>query len=393
MKAERFFQEEVQKLKDAKLNWDPRTLQSASSNRSVYDGKEVILLCANNYLGLADHPKLIEASIEATKKFGAGSGAVRPISGTMELHLKLEKKIAEFKRTEAALFYQSGFVTNSGLIPAILQKGWLAISDELNHGSIIDGVRLAKSDKAIYPHCDMEGLKKVLEENSKKDYTATMIITDGVFSMDGDIAPIDKIYGLAQQYDAMVYVDDAHGDGVLGENGRGAASHFKLDGKLDIEMGTFSKAFGTVGGYISGSSITREYALNKSRTWLLSGSHPPGVAASCIAALEVIEEDRSIVKRLWTNREYFMKGLKQLGFDTGVSQTPIIPVMLGEAGLAKQFSARLYEEGIYALPIMFPMVAQGKARIRNQVSAAHTEEDLNECLAAYEKIGKELKVL
>lgn len=393
MSTDKIFNEEVEKLKEAKLNWNPRTLQSPSSNRSIYDGKKVILLCANNYLGLANHPKLIEASLQATKEFGVGSGAVRPISGTMELHLKLEQKIAEFKKTESALFYQSGFVVNSGIIPAILQEGWLVISDELNHGSIIDGVRLSKAEKAIYPHCNMEGLRKTLEEHSKKNYKGILIITDGVFSMDGDIAPLNEIYDLAKEYNAMIYVDDAHGDGVLGENGRGAASHFNLDGKIDIEMGTFSKAFGTVGGYISSSKVIREYGLNKSRTWLLSGSHPPGVVASCIAALEVIEKDPSIVKKLWENREYFISGLKKLGFDTGFSQTPIIPVMLKDASLARTFSEQLYDEGIYALPIVFPMVAKDKARIRNQVSAAHTKEDLDEALVAYEKIGKELKVL
>src|SRR3989338_5752273 len=288
MKPDEIFREEVERLKKENINWAPKTLQSASSNRSVYDNKEVILLCSNNYLGLANHPKLIQASIEATKKYGAGSGAVRPISGTMELHLEFERKIAKFKKTEAALFYQSGFAVNAGLIPAILQDGWLVVSDELNHGSIIDGIRLSKAEKAVYKHCDMESLRNVMKEHSKKSYKAIMIITDGVFSMDGDIAPLDEIYEIAQEYNAMTYVDDAHGDGVLGVNGRGAAFHFGLHGKIDVEIGTFSKAFGTVGGYISGSKNLREYALNKSRTWLLSGSHPPGVFSSFIAAIYLL---------------------------------------------------------------------------------------------------------
>ncbi|HLC50690.1 MAG TPA: glycine C-acetyltransferase [Candidatus Nanoarchaeia archaeon] len=393
MKPDEIFREEVERLKKENINWAPKTLQSASSNRSVYDNKEVILLCSNNYLGLANHPKLIQASIEATKKYGAGSGAVRPISGTMELHLELERKIAKFKKTEAALFYQSGFAVNAGLIPAILQDGWLVVSDELNHGSIIDGIRLSKAEKAVYKHCDMESLRNVMKEHSKKNYKAIMIITDGVFSMDGDIAPLDEIYEIAQEYNAMTYVDDAHGDGVLGENGRGAAFHFGLHGKIDVEIGTFSKAFGTVGGYISGSKNLREYALNKSRTWLLSGSHPPGVVASCIAAIDVLESEPQLVKNLWKNREFFIKGLKDLGFDTGFSQTPIVPVMLKDSGLARKFSQRLFDEGVYALPIVFPMVAKDKARIRNQVSAAHTLEDLKEALNAYEKIGKELNVI
>ncbi|MEK6942966.1 MAG: glycine C-acetyltransferase [Nanoarchaeota archaeon] len=393
MKPDEIFREEVERLKSESINWAPKTLQSASSNRSVYDNKEVILLCSNNYLGLANHPKLIQASIDATKKYGAGSGAVRPISGTMELHLELERKIAKFKKTEAALFYQSGFAVNAGLIPAILQDGWLVVSDELNHGSIIDGIRLSKAEKAVYAHCNMEDLRKVMKDYSKKSYKAIMIITDGVFSMDGDIAPLDEIYEIAQEYNAMTYVDDAHGDGVLGENGRGAAFYFGLHGKIDVEIGTFSKAFGTVGGYISGSKNLREYALNKSRTWLLSGSHPPGVVASCIAAIDVLEENPDLVKTLWKNREFFIKGLKDLGFDTGLSQTPIVPVMLKDSGLARKFSQRLFDENVYALPIVFPMVAKDKARIRNQVSAAHTLEDLKEALNAYEKIGKELKVI
>ena len=393
MKPDEIFREEVERLKSESINWAPKTLQSASSNRSVYDNKEVILLCSNNYLGLANHPKLIQASIDATKKYGAGSGAVRPISGTMELHLELERKIAKFKKTEAALFYQSGFAVNAGLIPAILQDGWLVVSDELNHGSIIDGIRLSKAEKAVYAHCNMEDLRKVMKDYSKKSYKAIMIITDGVFSMDGDIAPLDEIYEIAQEYNAMTYVDDAHGDGVLGENGRGAAFYFGLHGKIDVEIGTFSKAFGTVGGDISGSKNLREYALNKSRTWLLSGSHPPGVVASCIAAIDVLEENPDLVKTLWKNREFFIKGLKDLGFDTGLSQTPIVPVMLKDSGLARKFSQRLFDENVYALPIVFPMVAKDKARIRNQVSAAHTLEDLKEALNAYEKIGKELKVI
>ncbi|HLG24600.1 MAG TPA: glycine C-acetyltransferase [Candidatus Nanoarchaeia archaeon] len=393
MNPQDIFKEEVERLKRESLNWNPKTLETQSSNRATYNGKNVILLCSNNYLGLANNPKMIQASIDATKKYGVGSGAVRPISGTMSLHLELEKRIAKFKETDAALVYQSGFAVNAGLIPAILQEGWLAISDELNHGSIIDGVRLSKAEKAVYKHCDMESLKEQLKTHSKNNYKAIMVITDGVFSMDGDIAPLDKIYEIASKYNAMIYVDDAHGDGVLGKNGKGATSHFNLHGKIDIEIGTFSKAFGTVGGYICGSNELREYALNKSRTWLLSGSHPPGVVASCIASLDVIESDTSIVKKLWKNREFFIKGLKDLGFDTGFSQTPIIPVMLKDSGLARTFSEKLFERGVYALPIVFPMVAKDKARIRNQVSAAHSEKDLTEALNAYEKVGKELDVI
>lgn len=393
MNVDKIFQEEIERLKKESLNWNPKILQSTSSNRSIFDGKEVILLCSNNYLGLANHPEMIEASVEATKKYGVGSGAVRPICGTMELHVELEKRIAKFKKTEDALFYQSGFAVNSGLIPAILQEGWLVISDELNHGSIIDGIRLSRAEKDIYRHCDMESLKEKLKENSKKNYKQIMIATDGVFSMDGDICPLKEIAELAEKYGAIVYVDDAHGDGVLGENGRGIVSHFNLHGKIDIEMGTFSKAFGTVGGYICGSKYLKEYALNKSKTWLLSGAHPAGVAASCIKSLDIIDSNPQLVKNLWKNREFFVKWLKNLGFDTGKSQTPVIPLMLGDSVIARKFSEMLFNENVYALPIVYPMVAKNKARIRNQVSATHTKEDLEIALNAYEKIGKKLKVI
>lgn len=391
-KLQEIFKTEVERLKKENLNWAPKTLQSPSSGTAKFDGKKVILLCSNNYLGLSNHPKLKKAAIEATKKFGVGSGAVRAISGTMALHTALEKRIAKFKQTPAALFYQSGFTVNSGLIPAVTGEGWLLISDELNHGSIIDGVRLSKGEKAVYKHSDMDDLKRVLNENSKK-YENIMVLTDGVFSMDGDIAHLDEIHEIANQFNAVVYVDDAHGDGVLGKNGKGIVSHYNLHGKIEIEMGTFSKAFGTVGGYVCGSKELCEFALNKSRTWLLTGSHPPGTTASCIASLNAIEKDRSLVKNLWKNREYLIEGLKELGFDTGNSQTPIIPLMLKESSLARKFSDELFKAGVYGLPIVFPMVAKDKARIRLQVSAAHTKKELSAALEAIKKVGKKLKVI
>lgn len=391
-RLDEIFSTELNRLKSEQLNWEPKTLKTPSSNRAMYDGKKVILLCANNYLGLSNHPSLKKAAIDATKKYGAGSGAVRAISGTMELHVKLEKKIAQFKKTPAALFYQSGFTVNSGFIPAMTGEGWLLISDELNHGSIIDGVRLSKGDKTIYKHSDMDDLKRVLAENREK-YKNILVITDGVFSMDGDIAKLDEIVEAANEAGAFVYVDDAHGDGVLGKNGAGIVSHFHQHGKVDIEMGTFSKAFGVVGGYVCGSKELCEFALNKSRTWLLTGSHPPAVSAACIAALETIQKNPSLVKTLWKNREFFIGGLKDLGFDTGKSQTPIIPIMLGESSTAKKFSQELFKKGVYGLPIVFPMVAQGKARIRTQVSASHTKKDLEEALDAIEKVGKEMKII
>ncbi len=392
MNLQELFSAEVARLKSEQLNWAPKTLESASGARAVYNGKKVILLCSNNYLGLSDHPALKKAAIAATQKFGVGSGAVRAISGTMDLHLKLEEKIAQFKHTESALFYQSGFTVNSGLIPAMTGDGWLLVSDELNHGSIIDGVRLSKAQKAVFKHSDMSDLRRVLQENRGK-FANTLVITDGVFSMDGDIAKLDEIVELAQEFGAAVYVDDAHGDGVLGKNGAGIVSHFGLHGKVDIEMGTFSKAFGVVGGFVCGSKELTEFALNKSRTWLLTGSHPPAVTAACMASLDVISGNPELVKSLWKNREFFVKGLQELGFDTGHSQTPIIPIMLGDSALARRFSEDLFSRGVYALPIVFPMVAQGKARIRTQVSAAHTRADLEEALGKIEKTGKELKLI
>lgn len=387
-----FFKTEVDTLKEKNLDWKIRELQGPSGARAIVDGKEAIVLCSNNYLGLSNHLRLKKAAIAAVKKYGAGSGSVRAIAGTMDLHNKLEQKICEFKRIESALYYQTGFAANAGLIPQLVGEGDLIISDELNHGSIIDGVRLTKAERKVYPHNNAEGLQKVLEETKGK-YKRTLIITDGVFSMDGDIAPLPQISKLAKEYGAMTYVDDAHGEGVLGEGGRGVVSHFKLEGKIDIEMGTFSKAFGVVGGYVSGNKYLREFALNKSRTWLLSGSAPPATVAACIAAIELVQERPQIVKKLWRNTKYYKKSLKKLGFDAGVSETPITPVMLGESKVAQDFAAELFKEGVFALPIVFPMVAQGKARIRTMPTAAHSRGDLDEALGKIEKVGKQLKVI
>ncbi len=387
-----FFKTEVDSLKEKNLDWKIRELQSASTPRAVVNGKEMIVLCSNNYLGLSNQPKLKKAAITAVKKYGVGSGSVRAIAGTMDLHNRLEEKIAHFKHCESALYYQTGFAANAGLIPQLVGEGDLIISDELNHGSIIDGVRLTKAERKVYPHKNMGELKKILEETQGK-YRRTLIITDGVFSMDGDIAPLPEIAKHAKQFGAMTYVDDAHGEGVLGEGGRGAVNHFKLEGKIDIEMGTFSKAFGVVGGFVAGNRFLREFAFNKSRTWLLSGSAPPATVAACIAAIELLEEKPQIVKKLWRNTRYFKKSLKKLGFDTGVSETPITPIMLGESKIAQDFAAELLNEGIFTTPIVFPMVAQGKARIRAMPTAAHSKEDLNEAISKIEKIGKKLKVI
>lgn len=388
-----FLKQEYEQLVRDQLDWKLRILQSSSSPKSIVDGKEVLMLCSNNYLGLSNHPKLKKAAIEAIEKYGVGSGSVRPIAGNMDIHMKLEDRLAKFKHTEASLTFSAGFTANQGLIPQLADEGDLIISDELNHGSIIDGVRLSKADRAIYKHCDADDLARVLDKAEAKNYRRIMIITDGVFSMDGDIAPVDKIARLAEQHRAMTYVDDAHGDGVLGEKGRGITSHFKVEGRVHVEMGTFSKAFGVVGGYVAGSRDLINYAFNKSRSWLLSASSPPPVAAACLAAIEVVESEPQHLENLWKNTRYFKKALKDLGFDIGQSQTPITPVIVGESAVAKQMSTRLFEEGVFALPIVFPMVARDKARIRTMMNAALQQEHLDYAINAFERVGRELKII
>jgi len=392
-----FLGEEYQELVKNELDWKLRVLQGPSTPWCVVDEKKVLMLCSNNYLGLSNHPRLKEAMIKATETHGVGSGSVRPIAGNMDLHVELEKRLAKFKGAEASLVYQTGFMANSGLIPQLApDKENLIISDELNHGSIIDGVRLSRAERAIYKHCDMEDLKRVLNETEKRSppYRRILIITDGVFSMDGDIAPLDQIAKLGEEHGAMVYVDDAHGEGVLGEGGRGIVSHFRLDRrKVNVEMGTFSKAFGVVGGHVSGSRALINFAYNRSRTWLLSGSHPPSVAAACIAAIDVLESEPQHVQTLWDNTRYFKNAIRDLGFDIGNSQTPITPVIVGESSVAKKLSVRLFEEGVFALPIVYPMVAHDKARIRTMMNAALRRDDLDFAVSAFEKIGKELHII
>jgi len=395
-KLEAELREEIESLRQQNLLWLPKTLNGPSSARTKVEGKDVVMLCSNNYLGLANHRVLRKAAIAAIKNYGAGSGSVRPIAGTMDLHIKLEETIARFKHTEDALYYNSGFTANSGGLPALLREGDAVVSDELNHGSIIDGVRLSKAERHIYKHTDMESLEAKLKEligRSEKKPNRILIVSDGVFSMDGDIAPLDRIVELAERYDACTYVDDAHGDGVLGENGRGIVNHFKLEGRVDFEMGTFSKAFGTMGGLIATSKTNKEYLLNKSRTWLLTGSHGPATVAASIAALELLEKDDKLVRKLWRNTRYFKKRLKSLGFDLGNSQTPITPIMTYDAEKAKRMSMRLFEEGVYALPIVFPMVAKDKARIRAMITADHRKEDLEFAIEKIEKVGRELQLI
>jgi len=345
------------------------------------------MLSANNYLNLTTHSKVIAAALSATMTYGAGSGSVRAISGTMDIHLEAEKKVAEFKGVEASLIYSAGYTANVGLIPTLVTgKQDVIISDELNHGSIIDGVRLTKASRAVYPHNDVAALEQVLIQHS--DSERKLIITDGVFSMDGDIAPLDEITDLAEEHGAMVFVDDCHGEGVLGERGAGIVDHFKLQGRVDFEIGSFSKALGVQGGIVAGSEQVRTHALNHSRSWLLSGSQPPGVAAAQKAAIEVLMDEPEHHQRLWANTNRFRKEMESLGFDLGMSTTPIIPVMCGESATAKQLAAEMRELGVVVGAIVFPMVARDGARVRNQLSAGLTDDNLDVILSAYEKAGK-----
>jgi glycine C-acetyltransferase len=383
--------EELRGLDEQDLLWRIRTLQSASAPHAKVDGKNVIVLCSNNYLGLANHPMLKQAAIAATRKYGAGSGSVRVIAGTMDLHVKLERELADYRGSESSITFQSGYATNLGVIMSLVDERDLILSDELNHGSIIDGCRLTKAERRVYKHKDMGDLEKQLQGTER--FRRVLVITDGVFSMDGDIAPLKEIVTLVQEHNAVTYVDDAHGDGVLGENGRGITNHFQLEGKVDIDMGTFSKAFGCVGGYVVGSKDLCKYLRNKVRSYLLSGSHPPAVAGACIAALQIVQKQPSLVKKLWDNTRYFKKGLKDVGFDTGNSETPITPVMVGGAAKARELADNLFKLGIFVLPIVFPMVARDKARVRTIVTSAHTRKDLDVALAAFEKVGKQLALI
>jgi glycine C-acetyltransferase len=387
-----WMEERYRELSNQSLLWEPPTLESPNQPRCDMNGKPTIMLSANNYLNLTTHPKVMNAMIDATKKYGAGSGSVRAIAGTMDIHLEAERKVAEFKKVEAALIYSAGYTVNVGLIPTLVTgKDDVIISDELNHGSIIDGVRLTKANRAVYAHNDMGELEAVLAAN--KDAKRKLIITDGVFSMDGDIAPLDEIDKLAKEHGAMVYVDDCHGEGVLGETGAGIVDHFGLQGSIDFETGSFSKALGVQGGILAGTEMTRTHALNHSRSWLLSGSQPPGVAAAQKAAVEVLMEEPEHHQRLWQNTDYFRNELQSMGFDTGVSTTPIIPVMCGESSVAKEFTVQLANEGVMAGAIVFPMVARDKARIRTQMSAGLTREDLDEVLRIFESVGPKLGLI
>lgn len=391
MKAFTHLEEEINQWRKSGTFRSLTELSSAQSDKVLIRGKECIQLSSNNYLGLTTHPRLKQAAIEAIEKWGVGTGSVRTIAGTFTLHEEYEKKLAEFKHTEAALVFQSGFTANVGVVATILGKEDVVISDELNHASIIDGIRLTKAGRRIYKHADMNDLERALQESSTA--RQRLVVTDGVFSMDGDIAPLPEIVELCEKYDAILMVDDAHASGVLGKNGRGTVDHFDLHGRVHIQIGTLSKAIGVLGGYVAGPKVLRDYLIQRARPFLFSTSHPPAVTAACIAALDVLLEEEELIKKLWENADYFKKGLQKLGFDTGKSQTPITPIMVKEDELALKMSDDLLTEGVYALGIVFPTVAQGKARIRTIVTAQHSKEELNECLTIFSEVGRRLQII
>jgi len=387
-----FITQKLNELKEQGVYRKLPVLESPSGPRCIIDGKNVINLSSNNYLGLANHPRLREAGKKAIDKWGMGAGAVRTIIGTMAIHEELEEKLAKFKHVEAVLVFQSGFTANAGAIPGIVDKGDVIISDELNHASIIDGCRLCKADVVRFKHSDMADLERVINEVKDK-YNTKLIITDGVFSMDGDIAKLPAIVELAEKYGCLTYVDDAHSSGVLGSSGQGSAHHFGLSDRIDVQIGTLSKAIGVVGGYVAGRRNLIDWLNHRGRPFLFSTAAPPAVAAACIEAINILSESTELTDKMWDNANYFKKELNALGFNTGKSETPITPVIAGDDRKAVQLSKRLFEEGVFAQSIVFPTVARGAARVRTIVTAAHTKADLDEAVAAFAKVGRELELI
>jgi glycine C-acetyltransferase len=395
-----FLGEELDDLRAKHLYRPLRIMSSAQGPVVVVDGKELISLSSNDYLGLTHHPRLRQAALNAVQEFGVGSGAVRTIAGTMDLHEELERELADFKGTEAVLTFQSGFTANTGVIPTITGEQDLIVSDALNHASIIDGMRLSKAPRKIYPHADVEGLRSVLREarqegrdGSGEPHRLILVVTDGVFSMDGDIAPLPGIVEAAEEAGAAVFVDDAHASGVLGRNGRGSVDHFGLHGRVAIQVGTLSKAVGVLGGYVAGSQDLRDILVQRARPFLFSTSHPPAVAAACREAIRVMQDEPELIERLWSNTRRFKTELTRLGFATGVSETPITPVMMGDPDTAGRFSQRLFELGVFAQPVVYPTVALDKSRIRTIVTAAQGDEHLSRALEAFATAGGELGLI
>ncbi|MEP7358478.1 MAG: glycine C-acetyltransferase [Anaerolineales bacterium] len=385
--------QELDQLKSQGLYNTIRIISSPQGAWLVVDNQRVLNFCSNNYLGLANHPRLVSAAHAALDEYGVGPAAVRSIAGTMSLHIELERRLAAFKGVEAAISFQSGFNANLATIPALVGKGDVIFSDRLNHASIIDGSRLSGAKIVPYDHCSPDSLKSVIQTERAAGFRRGLIITDGVFSMDGDVAPLTEIQAIAEAESILLMVDDAHGEGVLGRGGRGIVDHFGLHGKVDVEIGTFSKAFGAMGGAVAGKSVIVEWLRQRGRPFLFSSALTVPDAAACLAALDVLEDSTDLVDRLWANAHYFQGEMKTLGFDTGATATPITPVMLGEAKLAQQFSRELMANGVFAMSIGFPTVAQGKARIRVMLSAAHSREDLDLGLAAFAAVGKKLGVI
>jgi glycine C-acetyltransferase len=386
-----FLDEALAQIRAEGLYRKLRVLAGEQRAAARFDSKDVINLSSNNYLGLTTHPKLREAALRALQELGVGSGSVRTIAGTMEIHMELERKIAAFKKTEASVVFQSGFAANAGTVAAILGKDDLILSDELNHASIIDGARLSRAAIRVFPHRDPAALERLLEETAS--VKRRLVITDGVFSMDGDIAPMPEIVALARAHGAIMMVDDAHASGVLGKAGRGTVDHFGLHGQVDIQVGTLSKAIGVLGGYVAGTKSLIEYLYHRARPFLFSTSHPPAVAAACIAAFDVLESEPERIERLWSNTKRFKDGLTRLGFNTGISETPITPIFVGEEDLAMKFSDRLFDRGVFAQGIGYPTVAKGKARLRTIVTATHTEEELDRALSILEEVGRGLEII
>src|SRR5271169_3199079 len=387
-----FLTDQLNDLKQKGTYFKLRVLEDEQAPVCTFDGKKVINIASNNYLGLTTHPKLREAAIEATRKYGVGSGAVRTVAGTMKIHMELEEKIARFKNVEACVVFQSGFTANSGTVSAILGKEDFIVSDELNHASIIDGARLSRAKIKVFHHKDAAHAEELLNE-IKNEPGHKLLITDGVFSMDGDIGALPQLTALAEKYGAIMMVDDAHSSGVLGRNGRGTVDHFGLHGRVDIQVGTLSKAVGVLGGYVCGTKDLIEFLYHRARPFLFSTSHPPTVAAACIAAFDILENEPERIEQLWTNTRYFKKGLGDAGFNTGISETPITPVIVGEAARAHKLSAELFNEGVLATGIAFPTVAKDKARVRTIVTATHTREELDQALDIFKRVGQRMGII
>jgi len=382
---------ELDALKQQGLYRRLRILDDEQKAKTTFDHRQVVNLSSNNYLGLTTHARLREASLEATRRFGVGSGSVRTIAGTMEIHMELERRLAAFKKTEAVVVFQSGFAANAGTVAAVLTKDDVVVSDELNHASIIDGSRLSKATIKVFPHKNVDAARKVLKELPASQ--RKLLITDGVFSMDGDLGALPELFALAEEFGCIMMVDDAHASGVFGKNGRGTVDHFGMHGRVDIQVGTLSKAIGALGGYVAGSRALIEFLYHRARPFLFSTSHPPAVAAACIAAVDLLEQEPSLIDRLWENTRFFKDGLKKLGFDKGLSESPITPVIVGEGALAMRLSDRLFDEGVFAQGIAFPTVARDKARVRTIVTDTHTRDELQFALDVFAKVGRELGIL